>query len=146
MQFKKVILFCFFFLLLLSSTVNAHRPVIVKNGNTKENPFKVKEPEISYAYYSELEGSPHYYQIMSPKDFVLYINILIPDFYPKEEPITRHDMSFQILIEDESFFIAKGNQYKWKRFYEKFGRDNYYLGPEFEQGVPAGTYIIKVFN
>jgi NADH dehydrogenase [ubiquinone] 1 alpha subcomplex assembly factor 1 len=146
MQLARVILFCISILLLVSSTAHAHRPVIVKSQSSREKPVLVKEPEISYAYYGELVGEPHYYRIVYPKEFVLYANILVPDFSPKAEPISKHDMSFQILAEGESLFMAEGNKSEWRRFYERYGRDHYYMGPEFEQKVSAGTYHIKIFN
>lgn len=55
-------------------------------------------------------------------------------------------MSFQVLAEGESLFMADGNKSEWRRFYERYGRDHYYMGPEFEQRVSAGTYHIKVFS
>jgi monofunctional biosynthetic peptidoglycan transglycosylase len=120
--------------------------VIVKNQSSKEKPVLVKKPEISYAYYGELVGEPHYYKIVYPKEFILYVNILVPDFSPKTEPVPKHDMSFQISVDAQSLFTAEGNESEWQRFYEKYGRDHYYMGPEFEQRVPAGTYYIKVFS
>jgi NADH dehydrogenase [ubiquinone] 1 alpha subcomplex assembly factor 1 len=146
MQLVKLILFCISILLLFSSIAHAHKPVIVKSKSSKDNPVLVKEPEISYAYYGKLVGEPHYYRIVYPKEFILYVNILVPDFSPKEELIPKHDMSFQILTEGESLFMAEGGKSEWRRFYEKYGRDHYYMGPEFEQKVPPGTYHIKVFN
>jgi monofunctional biosynthetic peptidoglycan transglycosylase len=146
MQLAKVILFCISILLFVSSIAHAHRPVIVKNNSSREKPVEVKKPEISYAYYGELVGEPHYYRIVYPKEFILYVNILIPDFSPKSEPIVKHDMSFQISTDEQSLFIAEGNESEWRRFYERYGRDHYYMGPEFEQKVSAGTYHIKIFN
>jgi NADH dehydrogenase [ubiquinone] 1 alpha subcomplex assembly factor 1 len=146
MQVAKVILFCTSILFLVSSIAHAHRPVIVKNQSSKEKPVLVKEPEISYAYYGELVGEPHYYKIVYPKEFILYVNVLVPDFSPKTEPIPKHDMSFQISADAQPLFTAEGNESEWQRFYERYGRDHYYMGPEFEQGVPAGTYLIKVFS
>ena len=96
MQLAKVILFCISILLFVSSIAHAHRPVIVKSNSSREKPVEVKKPEISYAYYGELVGEPYYYRIVYPKEFILYVNILIPDFSPKAEPIVKHDMSFQI--------------------------------------------------
>ena len=142
MQLAKVILFCISILLLVSSIAHAHRPVIVRSQSSREKPVLVKEPEISYAYYGELVGEPHYYRIEYPKEFILYVNILVPDFYPKTEPISKHDMSFQILAEGEPLFMAEGSKSEWRRFYERYGRDHYYMGPEYEQNVPAGTYYM----
>ncbi|MBM3211673.1 DUF4174 domain-containing protein [Candidatus Poribacteria bacterium] len=146
MQIVKLILFCIPILLVSSTMAYAHRPVIIKDQSSKDNPVLVKEPEISYAYYGQLVGEAHYYKIVYPKEFVLYVNILVPDFYPKAEAIAKHDMSFQILTEEKILSMANGRESEWRRFYEPFGRDHYYMGPEFEKRVSAGTYHIKVFN
>ena len=146
MQVAKIILLCISILFLASSIAQAHQPVIVKSQSSKDKPVLVKKPEISHAYYGELVGEPHYYRIVSPKEFILYVNILVPDFSPKTEPIAKHDMSFQVLVEEESLFMVDGSRSEWHRFYERYGRDHYYMGPEYERNVPAGTYYIKVFN
>lgn len=123
-----------------------HKPVIVKTNSSKEKPVQIKKPEISYAYYGRLAGWDHYYRIESSKPFLLYVNILVPDYSPKAEPIGQHDMSFEVWKDSILLFSAEGMKSNWKRFYEKYGHDNYYLGPEFEQKVDPGTYIIRVYN
>lgn len=136
--------------LLIVASSQAHRPIIVKNDSSLEKPFIVPDPNISYAFYGELNGEAHYYKIISRKPFELYVNILVPDFSPKSDPIVRHDMSFQVfkneIKPESSIFIIDGKTTEWKRFYEKFGRDHYYMGPEFDMQMLEGTYYIKVFN
>jgi len=143
-------------LLLFTAMAYAHNPVIVKKDSSKEKPVLIEKPEISYAYYGELSGEPHYYKIVSSKPFTLYVNILVPDYSPKTNPILRHDMSFQVLKDANDspdpaksgtvIFTAEGMNSDWRRFYEEYGRDHYYWGPEFEQKAGAGTYYIKVYN
>lgn len=127
-------------------SASAHRPVIVKDEASIQNPLLVKEPEISFAYYGRLEGEPHYFKIQSSETFNLYVNILVPDFEPEGEPVYHHDMSFEIIEAERIVYRAVGLEFQWKRFYEKYGRDHYYWGPEYDQKAEAGTYIIKVFN
>jgi hypothetical protein len=124
----------------------AHIPVIVKTKSSKENPVLVKKPEISYAYYGQLAGTIHYYKIEAPKAFLLYVNILVPDYSPKSDPILRHDMSFEVWKDNVCLFSGEGLNVDWRRFYEKYGRDHYYMGSEFERQMDAGTYLIRVFN
>jgi len=133
-------------LLFIAAIAHAHNPVIVKKDSSKEKPVLIEKPEISYAYYGELAGEPHYYKIVSPKPFTLYVNILVPDYSPKTDPIMRHDMSFQVLKDDTVIFTAEGMNSDWHRFYEEYGKDHYYMGPEFEQKADAGTYYVKVYN
>jgi hypothetical protein len=143
----KYVLTSLLMLLLLVTAIYAHQPVIVKKESSKDNPVLVKNSEISYAFYGELDGESHYYKIVSEKPFDLYVNILVPDYSPKSEPpITKHDISFEILKDNKSIFTVDGNNSEWKRFYEPYGRDHYYMGPEFDKNVGAGTYIVRVFN
>jgi hypothetical protein len=136
-------------IVLLSLSVwsaSAHRPVIVKDEASMQNPVLVEEPEISWAYYGRLEGEPHYFKIQATETFDLYVNILVPDFDPRGEPVAHHDMSFEIIKDERILYRAEGLEFQWKRFYEKYGRDHYYWGPEYDQKTEAGTYTIKVFN
>ena len=127
----------------------AHRPVVVKNRSSKAAPFVVTEPEISRAFYGALEGEPHYYKIVSAAPFELYVNILVPDLDPDGVPVTAHDMSFEVYGEGGEgapMFTAEGTKSSWRRFYEKYGRDHYYMGPEYDAMAGEGTYTVRVFN
>lgn len=150
MKYKRLLFTLVLVNLLIVTSLQAHRPVIVKSNSSLEEPFIVPDSNISYAFYGELNGEAHYYKIKSEKPFNLYVNILVPDFSPKSDPIVKHDMSFQIfkneIKSESSIFLIDGKNAEWKRFYEKFGRDHYYMGPEFDMQMPAGTYYIKVFN
>jgi hypothetical protein len=145
MKITKVSL-VFLMLLLAGQLGYAHRPVIVKHDSSKENPVLVEEPEISWAYYGLLDGKSHYYKIVSSKPFTLYVNILVPDTDPEGRLIKTHDMSFQIYEDNSLLYTVDGVRSQWKRFYEKYGQDHYYMGPEFEQKVEAGEYYVRVFN
>lgn len=146
MNSAKYLLFSVLLLLLFARSAYAHRPVIVKNRGTKEEPVVVKEPEISWAYYGLLEGEPRYYKIVSSEPFDLYVNILVPDPEPEGEPQERHDMSFQIFKGENLLYTGEGLDYEWHRFYEKYGKDHYYWGPEFDQRVEAGIYYVRIYN
>ncbi len=124
----------------------AHMPVIIKTASSFDRPVQVKEPEISYAYYGRLAGQAHYYRIDAKAPFLLYINILVPDFDPKGPQVARHDMNVEVWLGNVAIFQAKGTEAVWTRFYEKYGRDHYYMGPEFERPAEPGTYLIKVDN
>jgi hypothetical protein len=138
---------CLIFLIVwLSPVAFGHQPVIVKNESSKEKPVLVEKPEISFAYYGELAGRPHYYRIEAAKPFHFYVNILVPDYFPKSEPIPHHDVSFDILRDDIVLLTRTGSTFDWTRFYEKYGRDYYYMGPAYEAEFGAGTYFIRVYN
>ncbi|UCB44913.1 MAG: hypothetical protein JSV25_11945 [Spirochaetota bacterium] len=145
MKIKKIY-FMFLMLLLLGQTAYAHRPVIVKNNSSKQNPVLVERPEISWAYYGELDDKSHYYRIVSEVPFNLYVNILVPDTDPEGRLIETHDMSFQIFKNDTMIYTAEGKRSQWKRFYEEYGKDHYYMGAEYDQNAEAGEYIVRVYN
>lgn len=133
-------------LVFLSPPARPHNPVIVKTRNSEEQPVVIARPEISYAYYGLMTGAPHFYLIRADRPFRLYVNILVPDLKPKEPTVPRHDLSFEIKANGTVLHAASGLHSDWRRFYEPFGRDHYYLGPEFEQSAPAGAFVIKIFN
>ena len=133
---KKVVLILFVILML--NFVIAHQPRIGFVG-TIENPILIEKPEISKAYYGELEGNPEFYKIDSEKDFLLYLNILAPDIKG-----ARKDFIVEVLKDDEIIFTL--NNSDWENFYEPFGGDSYLRGPELEEQVISGTYLIKVTN
>ena len=133
---NKLIFILIFIFLFGFQFISAHQPRIVYDKtNVQENIFN---PEISQAFYGELKGNPDYYVINSNSDFNLYLNILSPDINN-----TRKDFSFEVFSKNGNFTISGTN---WTLFYEEFGGDNYWKGPEFEKNVSAGIYTIEVTN
>ncbi|MBW3014050.1 hypothetical protein KY335_02305 [Candidatus Woesearchaeota archaeon] len=122
-------------LLLLVTAVSAHQPRLVDQDFTE-----IKNPEISQAFYGNLEGKEESYQINSGTPFMLYVQILVPDI----ENIDK-DVSANITLGEKTYTLD-GLEHEWTRFYEEFGGDYYYMGPEMEQAVKQGTYNIKVFS
>jgi len=145
----RIVMGTVFVLLFTAASVTtglAHRPVIVESGGTENDPVVVEEPEISWAYYGRLDGEPCYFRITSAEPFTLYINILVPDYEPDGEPVLSHDLSFEVLEQKSLLYRADGGLFLWKRFYEPYGRDHYYMGPEYEKDVGAGEYTVRVFS
>ncbi|MBI5459771.1 hypothetical protein [Methanobacterium sp.] len=132
--------------LLLASIpmVSAHQPRLnTETAVSTQNPIIVDNPEISQAFYGELNGKPAYYQINSDKPFQLYVNLLVPtspgqggEFVSAE--IT--DTSGNVVI------FLNGTNSNWTPYFEEFGGDYYLKGPEATLEVPAGVYNIRVFN
>jgi len=137
--------FVLLFILFLSiCSVCAHQPRVETGANTSiQDPIDVQNPEISRAFYGQLKGNPDYYRITSDKPFELYINLLVPagpgigGSFPSAE-VT--DSSGEIIL------TLNGTNSIWEPYFEEFGGDNYLKGPEATKNVPAGTYIVKVFN
>lgn len=117
--------------------VSAHQPRIAT-----VSPITVTDPEISKAYYGTLPGEPVIYRIVSPTPFALYVNVLVPDISGQKK-----DVSFDIFKDgyrETPLAILKGSTFSWKKFFEPFGHDTYWQGPEYKNLVEAGTYEIQV--
>jgi hypothetical protein len=127
-------------LLMLATQAIAHFPVIVKGDR-----LLIKDPEISRAFYDRLAGSPHTYLIESPKNFDLYINLLVPK---SSNPNGRYSANVYRLEDNQRLPIGKldQNAVEWTEFYEPFAGDTYLKGPEFKMQVAAGSYEIEVFS
>jgi hypothetical protein len=117
----------------------AHQPRIVGNLTLIE----VRNPDISQAFYAKLNGSPQVYRIVSDQPFRLYVNLLVPAL-----PDIDTDVSAEVFSGSEApeNLLKKldGPSSVWTKFFERFGGDTYLKGPEYEEPVPAGTYLIKV--
>lgn len=140
MKIIYTIAFIFVFsILILPSTTLAHQPRI-----TTEQVNSVIDPEISKAYYGGLKGSPHIYRISSAVPFNLYLNVLVPDI----EGQTKEVSMVVVKNKDEKniFLQLKGVGFEWKRFFEPFGQDWYWQGPEYKALVEAGQYDVYVWD
>lgn len=141
---KKIFLIIGLFLLI--HTAYAHQPRIVDNEITK-----VENPEISQAFYGELKGRSHFYEINSDNEFELYLGILVPDI----DNIDK-DISFIVYKGGDILWGFDGLQHDWTYFWEKFAGDGYFDGPELRSNdkseyprgvmVNSGTYQIEVYS
>jgi hypothetical protein len=141
---KKELLILNFLLIfsLLVSASMAHIPeIVIEDRDYAADPIIVEEPEISYAYYGKLQGSPQLYKIESDKQFHLYVSLLVP--YVGQEELS--DVEFHIWKDDKKIVMMHDFQ-NWTKMYEQYGGDWYLQGPTYEADVEAGTYIIEVHS
>lgn len=136
-KYLKILFLAVFFTLFLPKEVSAHQPLLV-DAQTK---IDVNDPITSKAYYGELIERPAYYLINQDKPFTLYVGILVP----KITGISK-DISAIVYKDSRPYAYLYANKSQWKEFYEPYGGDWYYQGPEYKKDVPAGTYLIKVYN
>lgn len=115
----------------------AHQARIVSG----EDAIAVDSPEISRAFYAELEGEPDYFLVRGDAPFDLYVNALVPDV-----PGAQKNISFEIKKDGRMLAALDGADHRWKNFYEPFAGDNYFKGPEYRMRAAAGEYEIKVSN
>ena len=132
-QFIPLILITFF---LVPALVSAHQPRITESRLTQ-----VPDPEISKAYYAELSGEPDVYVITSSEAFDLYVNLLVPDIAGQKK-----DVSAVVLQDGKELTVLDGPNFTWTKFYEPYGADTYWMGPEYRARAEAGTYEIRVWS
>ena len=114
----KTLLLVLFAIFVLSSNIAfAHQPRITESRQTI-----ITSPEISKAYYGELNGKPDTYTIDAREPFNLYINVLVPDIAGQKK-----DVSAQVLKDGVQIATLNGFSFEWKKFYEPFGADTYWM-------------------
>lgn len=136
-KFIKISVLVVVFILFFPGKASAHQPIFV-DAQTK---IEVSDPTTSKAYYGELIERPAYYLINQDKPFNLYVGILVP----KINGIAK-DFSAIVYKDSRPYAYLYASKSTWKEFYEPYGGDWYYQGPEYKKEVPAGTYLIKVYN
>jgi len=134
--FKKTTVLSVLVLLAVPALAFAHQPRITESRQTL-----VPSPEVSKAYYGELSGEPDVYIIQAGEPFDLYVNVLVPDIAGQKK-----DVSAVILKDGVQVALLDGPNFDWKQFYEPFGADTYWMGPEYKAHVEAGRYEIRVWS
>ena len=137
--------------LIFCNQIHAHKPVLNENSSyPPDAPYEIEDPEISKAIYSALSGAPHFYRIQSEEDFDFYSGILAAKI---GDCALESKFSFEVLDSDfHLIYLADGENFKWTPWYEEYGKQWYWNGPEIGQNFAsnrvfkAGTYYIKVFN
>jgi len=112
----------------------AHQPRITEGRRTD-----VIDPEVSKAYYGKLAGEPDVYLIEADQAFDLYVGVLVPDIAGQ-----KRDVSATVLRDGVQIAALDGMTFAWTRFFEPFGHDTYWQGPEYQARVEAGSYEIRV--
>ncbi len=124
---------------LVAGTAFAHQPRLVDDRPS----IIVRDPEISRAFYARLAGNPQSYYIRSDVPLRLYVNILVPDM-PGIDTDYEAVISREAGPGEEILARLDGKIYAWRPFFEPFGGDHYRVGPEYDEQVPAGTYVVTV--
>lgn len=135
----KIILFCLCVVFLTPVFASAHQPRITESRLTE-----VPSPEVSKAYYGKLTGEPDVYVIEASESFDLYVNVLVPDIAGQKKDVSA------VVIKngntEKPLAVLDGIPFEWKKFYEPFGADTYWMGPEYKARAEAGTYEIRVWS
>jgi Protein of unknown function (DUF2892) len=127
---------CLTVLLLLPAVASAHQPRLVESRLTE-----VIAPEVSKAYYTTLTGEPDVYRITATEPFDLYVGLTLPAIEGQKK-----DVSAVILKDRQEMARLDGPAHEWTIFFEEFGHDTYWNGPEYKVRAEAGTYEIRVWS
>lgn len=133
-MFRRTTLISLAITLLVPYLVYAHQPRLVEAQRTT-----VTDPEVSKAYYGTLKGESDEYVITASSAFDLYVGILVPAIAGQKK-----DVSAVILKDGKEITKLDGTTFAWTQFYEPFGADTYWQGPEYKARAEAGTYEIRV--
>lgn len=126
----------FILFVFLPTVASAHQPRITESRLTT-----VSDPEVSKAYYAKLTGEPDIYVIDASAPFDLYVGVLVPDIAGQKK-----DVSAVVLKDGTQIAFLDGATFAWEQFFEEFGRDTYWKGPEYRVRAEAGTYEIRVWS
>lgn len=139
----KFLFLALFIILLVPALALAHQP-----RTTESRLTQVPDPEISKAYYAKLSGEPDIYVIEASEPFDLYVNVLVPDIAGQKKDVSAVILKDVPPGEDTAgagqVAFLDGPNFKWEQFYEPFGADIYWVGPEYKARAQAGTYKIRV--
>ncbi len=131
-------------LLLIPTMADAHVPSIIVQDSLKDIEM-ISDPELSQAFYGELVGFPHTYEIRATEPFTLFVEILQPDIDSSKNNISG------IIIKEkkaggrvEEITRLRAGEAMWETEYEPFGGDTYRKGKSFEAEMGAGVYRIEV--
>ncbi|MFZ2522893.1 MAG: DUF2892 domain-containing protein [Minisyncoccia bacterium] len=117
---------------------------------TESRLTQVPDPEISKAYYGKLSGEPDVYVIEASEPFDLYVNVLVPDITGQKKDVSvvvlKDVPEGQGTAGSAQVAFLDGINYEWKKFYEPFGADTYWMGPEYKVRAEAGRYEIRVWS
>jgi hypothetical protein len=120
-----------------SNPASGHQPRLIR-GDTL---VAIEQPQISKAYYGELQGKPALFTFRTEVPFHLYVGLHAPDI-----PGAETDFSADIYRNGDLFMTLDGTQHVWGRFFEPYGGDSYLEGPECRGGAASGTYEIRVYS
>jgi hypothetical protein len=121
------------FFLFPSAFVFAHQPYLVDS----EKQIVVNNPEISKAYYGNFNGTSTVFVINENKPFNFYVGILVPAIMTIPRNITA-----EIRRDNEPIAFLKATGTDWEEFYEPYGGDKYFQGPEWRGTATSGVYTI----
>jgi hypothetical protein len=154
-------------ILIIKSTALAHIPLDTSISATKAEPIFVKDHQISWAAYNQLDnaGDVDYYSFQAEQGEEIYFSMVIPEIEKYQNfrpdmaligPGLENDYagynrnyinSFLKLDPEEKIIVVRDDQADPEIFFEPFTRTSYWRRQQFSTAVTAaGTYYLAVFS
>lgn len=121
----------------------AHVPVLVTQESLSDV-YIIDDPDLSQAFYGELDNFPHTYEIRANAPFTLFTQILAPDIEGTKDNLAGIIVKLPEKRGRVTEVTRMSLDSPWPSEYEPFGGDTYRMGPAFEQELGPGTYRIEV--
>lgn len=122
---------------------SAHVPVLVEQESLRDI-LIIEDPDLSQAFYGEMDNFPHTFEIRSGKPFMLFTQILVPDIDSAKDNISGIIIKLPESRGRVEEITRLSLSSPWPSEYEPFGGDSYRMGPSFERELGPGTYRIEV--
>ncbi len=122
------------------TAATAHKPEAVRD----DIDVYIEDPEVSFAFYDELDGEPQVYVIETDSPFDLYVSLLVPN---SSNPDGRYSAIIRRFANGGESIVATldANDAEWAPWREEFAGDVYREGPEYRMAhEPPGRYEIEV--
>lgn len=124
--------------------VEAHIPVMVDPASVRDV-YAINDPTLSQAFYGNLSGFPHTYEVRVRDATVLRVEVLIPEIVSAVEEVNGiviRETGMKGRVEEVARLLARDAS--WEQFFEPWGGDWYRRGSSFETTIEAGVYRIEV--
>ena len=150
------------FVISVSQTIGAHKPVNVNYPATREDPIIITDHQISWAAYTELSkiNEVDYYRFEVKEGEEIYANLLIPKIerlkdydptialigpgLPKDYEVNNIELKVK---ENEGVIAKRYESNTLEEFYEPFTMTRYYVKQTLITKAPVtGNYHLTVFN
>jgi uncharacterized membrane protein len=147
------------FILSIISLSKAQQLHVVTSSTTK-----VQNPEISQAFYGQLNDTKNTFEIDSDKPFQLYVGLMIPDTKDVQKNISLNISSLietpgengETMQKNTTLAMLDGTKSDWTSYYDPITGNKYLKGPEYNSSgdgttsgnteLQPGKYYIQILN
>ena len=139
MRFVYVLCLSLFF----TGTAHAYVPQIVVQESLHDITV-IDDPELSQAFFGELQDFPHTYEIRADKSFTLYTQIRVPELESSKNNVSGIIIKEQKKgrVEEVARFLAEDAL--WTVNKDRLIGEEYREGAQFEKELGPGVYRLEV--